>query len=105
MKNKWNHVEHLLFGTFVSSTLGNAGCCCAGGKAENAFWLLLKNVLVDVCDGGVANEKRSSVNNCCCWCTVVCWPLADEACWEKKSVPPKPFPLAVVVVGDVESLF
>ncbi len=93
----------------MSSTFW-VGC----GKAGNVFWLLLKNVFDDVCEGGVANEKRSSVNSCgCCW-TVVCWPLDDDddACWEKKSVTPKPFPLPEVVVigwvnpvGDDESLF
>jgi len=111
-KPKSENSFYLLLGTVVSRTFWN-GCW----KAGNAFWLLLllllKNVLVDVCEGGVANENRSSVNNCCwCW-TVVCWPLDDDdGCWEKKSVPPKPFPLDEVVavawvnaVGDDESLF
>ncbi len=99
---------YLLLGTDVSSTLWN-DCCWNPGKL---FWLL-KNVFVAVCDGGVASENRSSVNNCCDWTVVfdvVYWPFED-GCWEKKSVPPKPFPLFVVVVpevnalGDEESLF
>ena len=102
----------LVFGTAVSRAFWN-GCCWNVGNA--ACWLMLllvvgKNVFVDVWDGGVASEKRSSVNNCGWW-TVDCWPLDAAACWEKKSVPPKPFPLAEAVVvvwgkpvGDDDSL-
>ncbi len=87
-------------------------CCCCCWNAGKVFWLLLKNVFVDVWDGGDARENRSSVNN---W-GVACWPFDDDGCWEKKSVPPKPFPLVadvvvaaaaawVKAVGDEESLF
>ncbi len=102
---------NLLFGTDVSRTLWyGCCCCCCCWNAGKVFWLLLKNVFVDVWDGGVARENKSSVNN---W-DVVCWPFDDDddGCWEKKSVPPKPFPLVVAAaaawvkaVGDEESLF
>ncbi len=100
-RRKIKQIFDLLFGTEVSKTVWNGGCWNAG----NVFWLLLKNELFDVCDGGEANENKSSVNNSC-------WTFDDDfCCWEKKSVPPKPFPLDVVVVGwvnavgDEESLF
>lgn len=105
---------YLLLGTAVSSAFWN-GCCGGCWNAGKVVGLLLKNVLLAVWVGGVASEKRSSVNNCCCWFVVFAdgkvgyCPFDDDDgggwCWEKKSVSPKPFPLDVVVGALEKSLF